>query len=284
MARDTAPFAAALAVTLTLVALKAAAGTWGHSLAVVADAGHSLGDAGAMGLAWYADARSRRQPAAAFTFGGGRAEVLMGLANALLLWVLAGALSWQAWHSWTAGGALPGLMAAAALASLAANGLMTWAFRHPGTLNAASVARHVAADGAASLGVLLAAAVLWATGWTPVNAVATLVIAALMVWSGWGVVRDAVRVLMEAAPRELALDHLVAAMTAVEGVDEVHDLHVWTVGSQQPALACHIRIGGGGPDPDAVLCALHDVLAGYGIHHSTIQIDRAADPHPEPAW
>lgn len=277
-------FGRAIAVTVALIVAKALGAWWGHSLALGADAAHSLGDVGALGLAWYADRQRHRPPTIQFTFGWGRLEVLAGLANALVLWVLAGALGWDAVQHWRQPAANAGIMAIAASISLVANGVLAWGFRDPRDFNRRSTLWHLATDSAGSFGVLLAAAVLWRIGWTPINAVVTLVIAALMVWGGWGVVRDTIRVLLEAAPASLPLAQIEAKMAAVSGVDQVHDLHVWTVSSEAPALACHVTLTAAAPPPQDVLCALHDVLEPYGITHSTIQIETEAETHPHPPW
>ena len=277
-------FGRAIAVTVVLIVAKALGAWWGHSLALGADAAHSLGDVGALGLAWYADRQRRRPPTAHFTFGWGRLEVLAGLANALLLWVMAGALGWDALQHWRQPAANAGIMAVAAGVSLIANGALAWSFRDPQDFNRRSALWHLATDSAGSFGVLLAAAVLWRTGWTPVNAVVTLVIAVLMIWGGWGVVRDTVRVLLEAAPASIPLAEVEAQMAAVPGVEAVHDLHVWTVSSEAPALACHVTLTAAAPPPQDVLCRLHEVLVPYGITHSTIQIETEAEAHPHPPW
>lgn len=132
--------------------------------------------------------------------------------------------------------------------------------------------------------MLLAAGILQLTGWTPVNAVVTLFIAALMVLGGWGVVRDTVRVLLEGAPAAIWPEDLTRTMEAVGGVDEVHDLHVWTVSSDQPALACHVTLSADAPPAQKVLCQLHDALAVHGINHCTIQIETREEAHAEPPW
>lgn len=282
--RSTNGFGRAVAATLVLILAKALGAWWGHSLALGADAAHSLGDVGALGLAWYADRQRHRPPSAHFTFGWGRLEVLAGLANALLLWVLAGALGWDALQHWQQPAASAGIMAVAAGISLVVNGALAWGFRDPQDLNRRSTLWHLATDSAGSFGVLLAAAVLWRTRWTPVNAMVTLIIAVLMVWGGWGVVRDTVRVLLEAAPASLPLAEIEEKMAAVPGVDQVHDLHVWTVSSETPALSCHVTLTASAPPPQDVLCDLHEVLEPYGITHSTIQIETEAEAHPHPPW
>lgn len=285
--RDSPParaFARAIGVTAALIIIKALGAWWGHSLALGADASHSLGDIGALGLAGYADRQRRQPPTSQMTFGWGRLEVLMGLANALLLWGLAAGMSWQAIRHWHQPAANALIMALAAALSLGANAVLAWSFRDPHDLNRRSTLWHLATDSAGSFGVLLAAGILQFTGWTPINAMVTIVIAALMGWGGWGVVRDTVRVLLEAAPASYAAADLAATLEAVGGVDRVHDLHVWTVGSDQPALACHVTLTADAPPAQDVLCRMHDVLAEHGIDHCTIQIETAEEAHAEPPW
>lgn len=277
-------FARAVAVTIALVLVKALGAWLGHSLALGADAGHSLGDVGALGMAAYADRQRRRPPTNQLTFGWGRLEVLMGLFNALVLWGLAVGMSWQALRHWHQPAANTLIMAVAATVSLVANALLAWGFRDPHDLNRRSTLWHLATDSAGSFGVLIGAGILQVTGWTPINAVVTLLIAVLMVWGGWSVVRDTVRVLLEAAPASLPAADLTATMEAVGGVDHVHDLHVWAVSSDQPALACHVTLTADAPPAQDVLCQLHDVLAEQGIDHCTIQIETAEEAHWEPPW
>lgn len=176
-------------------------------------------------------------------------------------------------------------MALAAALSLVVNGVLAWGFRDPHDLNRRSTLWHLATDSAGSFGVLAAAAgILQLTGWTSVNAVATLVIALLMVWGGSGVIRDTVRVLLKQHPRPRPFRWITSRVEAVAGVDQVHDLHVWTVSSDQPALACHVTLTADAPPPQDVLCQLHDALADHGIDHCTIQIETAEEAHAEPPW
>lgn len=168
--------------------------------------------------------------------------------------------------------------------SLVANGVLARGFRDAHDLNSRSAWWHLATDSVGSFGVLLAAGILQLTGWTPVNAVVTLFIAALMVWGGWGVVRDTVRVLLEGAPAAIRPEDLTRTMEAVGGVDEVRDLHVWTVSSDQPALACHVTLSADASPAQKVLCQLHDALASHGIDHRTIQIETREEAHAEPPW
>lgn len=277
-------FRRAVAVTIALIVVKGLGAWWGLSLALGADAGHSLGDVGSLAMAAYADRHRHQPPTNHLTFGWGRLEVLMGLANALVLWGLAAAMVWGAVQYWQQPAANALIMAGAAVLSLGANAMLAWSFRAAGDLNRRSTFWHLATDSAGSFGVLVAAGLLEITGWTPINALVTLLIAALMFWGGWGVVRDTVRILLEAAPAGYPIAELTATLEGVKGVDRVHDLHVWTVSSDQPALACHVTLRPGAPPAQDVLCRLHDVLAARGIDHSTIQIETATEVHAEPAW
>lgn len=278
-------FAAAFAVTAGLVALKAFGAWAGHSLALGADAAHSLGDVGALGLAWYADRQRHRPPTAALTFGWGRVEILAGLLNALVLWGLAGALGWTAIRQWNLPApASAGIMAVASIISLVVNGVLAWGFQDAQDVNRRSTLWHLLTDAAGSLGVLVGAGILAATGWQPINAVVTLAIAILMVWGPWSIIRDTLRILLEATPAEVPIADITKRMEAVPGVARVHDLHVWAVGSQQWALACHVEIAESPPSAQTVLCDLHECLAEYGIDHTTIQLETAAEAHAEPPW
>lgn len=278
-------FTVALIVTIGLVVLKAIGAWAGHSLALGADAAHSLGDVGALGLAWYADRQQRRPPTPALTFGWGRVEILAGLVNALVLWGLAGAMAWRAVGQWTHPAiANPGIMAGASALALIINGVLAWLFRDPTDLNQRSTAWHLLTDAAGSLSVLVGAGILAVTGWEPINAVVTWGIAALMFWGPWSIIRDTLRILLEATPPAVPLGEITAHMESVPGVTKVHDLHVWAVGSQQWALASHVTLTADAPPAQDVLCHLHDVLSAQGINHCTIQIETAAEAHPHPPW
>lgn len=278
-------FAAAFWVTAALVALKAVGAWASHSLALGADAAHSLGDVAALGLAWYADRQRLRPPTAGLTFGWGRVEILVGLLNALVLWGLAGALGWTAFREWAhPATASPGIMAVASGVALIVNGFLAWRFRDPADMNQRSTWWHLMVDVAGSVGVLIGAGVLAATGWRPINAVVTLGIAVLMIWGPWAVIRETLRILLEATPADVPIARITAGMAAVPGVAQVHDLHVWAVGSHQWALACHVELTPVPPPAQTVLCDLHECLAGFDIDHTTIQLETAAEAHREPPW
>lgn len=275
----------ALFVTIALVAVKALGAVTSHSLALAADAVHSLGDVGALGLAWYADKQSHRPPTTRLTFGWGRVEILVALFNALILWVLALALGFEAYRQWEHPAHANSLiMGIAAAFALLVNAWLAWQFRSPQDMNHKSTLWHLISDAAGSLGVVLAAIILAFTQWEPINAVLTIIIAVLMIWGSWGVIRDTITILLEATPTQVPVPDLIHHMQSVKGVGQVHDVHVWVVGSRQVALACHISLAPNSPPAQDVLCAIHDLLQEHNVEHSTIQIENPEEVHPEPNW
>ncbi len=284
---NSSAFKIAFIVTILLVILKAFGGIWADSLALQADAVHSLSDVAALGLAWYADRIQRRPPSPGMSFGWGRTEVLIGLLNAVVLWILAAVFLWQAWFQWRHPVfANAALMAVTAILALITNALLAAAFSHADDFNRRSTFWHLLTDAAGSAGVLIAALVLGLLGWARINSVMTVVIAVLMVWGSWGIIRDTLRVLLESTPAGVSLESITQSLEAVPGVDRIHDLHVWTVGSHQLALACHATMTASTPVSASqdILCQLHDILGTYDIHHTTIQMETANEVHDEPDW
>ncbi|MCY0898718.1 MAG: cation diffusion facilitator family transporter [Firmicutes bacterium] len=280
------PFVPALVVTGALVLIKVVGAILAHSLALAADAVHSLGDTGALALALYADRQKRRPPTLQFTFGWGRVEVLVALLNALVLWIIAGGLATEAIRDWIhPPTADSGLMLVVAALGMGVNFALLRRVHREHDLNQQATWWHLLSDILSSLSVLVAALVLMLTGWRAANAAATLVIAVLIVVSAWGVIREAVGVLLEATPHDIAVDRLILDMESVPGVHRVHDLHLWAIGSHQWALSCHVSLNEAeNVSPQTILCELHDRIQAYGVQHTTIQLETADEGHPEPAW
>lgn len=277
----------ALVVTVALIGVKAAGAAVSHSLALWADAGHSLTDVGALFLSWYGWRQAQRAPTAAMTFGFARTEVLVALVNSVVLIGLAAGLVWaavlRALHPVTVDSTV--MLAAAALA-LGVNGVLARDFHGDPNVNIRATWLHLATDAATSLGVLLAAvAIAWSRSrW--VDPVATVAIAAAMVWSAWRVAQETVTILMEGVPPQISVDAVEATLRRVPGVVRVHDLHVWRIGSGQTALACHVAVAEAWrvADGQEILCRLHDALQPMGIGHVTIQLESEQEPHHEPPW
>jgi cobalt-zinc-cadmium efflux system protein len=275
----------ALGVTLVLtcafLVVELIAGFWTGSLALLADAGHMLTDAGALALALFATWIASRPPTPAKTYGYYRAEILAALVNALVLLVVAGAILVEAWRRWeTPSAVLAGPMAVVAAAGLAVNLACAWLLHHgaDASLNVRAAYLEVLSDALSSLATLVAAAVVLATGWTGADPLAGVLIALLIVPRTWSLLKQAVNVLLEGTPPHLELGEIEAAMCAVAGVRRVHDLHVWTLTSGREAMSAHVVVADV-RESERLLETLHALLhARFGIDHTTMQLETEPPP------
>jgi cobalt-zinc-cadmium efflux system protein len=270
----------ALAIVLAFMTLEIVAGVLASSLALLSDAAHMVTDAAAIGLAVGAASLASRPPGGRFTFGLGRAEILSAQANGAALLVLAGVLGVEAVTRMVHPHAVQGgFVLAVGLAGAGANVATAWAISKAQrrSLNIEGARAHVLTDLAASLTAAAAGAVIVLTGFDRADPLATLLVSAYMLRSGWALLRESTGVLLEAAPRGVDPQALGRALAAEPGVVEVHDLHVWEVTSGFPALAAHVLVRPG-EDCHAVRRRLQDVLDGsFGIEHVTLQVDHAPD-------
>jgi len=268
----------ALGIIVLFMVVEVAAGIVADSLALLSDAAHMLTDAGAVALALFASRLAARPPGGRFTFGLGRAEILSAQGNGATLLVLAGVIAVEAirrmWSTPEVDGALVvvvGLLGACANVGAAAE--LGRAERR--SLNVEGARAHVLTDLYASLAAALAGAVVLLTDFDRADAIASLVVAALMLRSGWRLLRDAGRVLLEGAPEGVDPQAVGNALAAQPGVVEVHDLHVWEVTSGFPALAAHVLVRPG-DDCHAVRRTLQTMVGErFGIEHVTLQVDHA---------
>jgi cobalt-zinc-cadmium efflux system protein len=267
--------AIALAINVVLLAAGVVGALVFGSVALLADAGHVLSDVGAIALGLLAATMAARPARGRRTFGLHRGEILAALANGILLVAVSVVVFVEAIGrlsdppSVEAGGVL-----AIGLVGLAGNAAATVALISGDRkdLNLEGVLRHSAADALGSLGVVVSAIVVLATGWLYADPIAGLLIGVLVLIGSWGLVRDAFDVLMEAAPAGIDVPEVGRAMAAVPGVREVHDLHVWTVTSGFPALAAHVRTEPT-EDLDEVRARVEAVLhERFEIDHTTLQM------------
>ncbi len=277
-ARSRPVLALTLALTCAFLVVELIAGFWTGSLALLADAGHMLTDAGALALALFATWIAARPPTPAKTYGYYRAEILAALVNALVLLVVAGVILVEAWRRWNAPSpVLAGPMAIVAAGGLGVNLLGAWLLHHGAahSLNVRAAYLEVISDALSSLATLLAAGVVLLTGWTGADPLAGLAIALLIVPRTWSLLKQAVNVLLEGTPPHLELGEIESAMCAVAGVRHVHDLHVWTLTSGREAMSAHVVVHDV-RESERLLDALHALLhARFGIDHTTIQLETA---------
>jgi cobalt-zinc-cadmium efflux system protein len=266
----------ALALILGFMAVDVVAGLLASSLALLSDAAHMLTDAGAIALALVAARLAARPPAGGYTFGLRRAEILSAQLNGATLLALAAVILYEGirrlFDPPDVEGATVLVVAIAGIAvNLAATSVLAGADRR--SLNVEGAFQHVLTDLFAFVATAVAGAVVLVTGFTRADGIAALLVAALMLRSGWGLLRDSGRVLLEAAPKDLDPDEIGRTLAAQNHVVEVHDLHVWEVTSGMPSLSAHITVGAG-CDTQVHRRKLADLLRErFGIDHTTLQVE-----------
>ena len=270
----------ALGINLVMLVAEAVGGILTGSLAVLADAGHLLSDVGSIVLALIAARLAARPASGRRTFGYQRSEVLAALVNGLTLVAVSVFIAIEAIGRFSdppeiAGGGVLAL----GVFGLLGNALATWylARGERDDINLEGVIRHSFADALGSLGVIVAGAIVLAGGSDIVDPIVGLLISVLVLISSWRLLKEPFDVLMEAAPADLDVDRMGAAICRVEGVRSVHDLHVWTVTAGFPALAAHVVVARGS-DRDQIRQRLEMELGeSFGIEHTTLQMEEEAE-------
>lgn len=254
-----------------------AVGGWlAGSLALLADAGHMLADAAALGLALFAARVAQRPATPERSFGLLRLEILAALVNGALLIAIAIGIGIEAWHRLRAPQPVDGaLLLGVAGVGLVAN-LVSLAILHRGhehSLNQRGAYLHVLGDLLGSVGALAAGALVLTTGWTLADPLISVLITLLVLGSAWRLIKESTDVLMEATPDHIALGDVHDRIASVPGVDSVHDLHVWTVTSGVVAMSGHLVVKNP-TDNQPVLEAVQDRMRALGINHVTVQMER----------
>ena len=275
-----ARFALGIVLNLAFVAIEAFYAWRSNSLALLADAGHNLGDVGALGLAWAGLAAGRLHADDRHTYGWQRGSILASAVNSTFLLVLMGALALEALQRFEARSVVSEWsVLAVACVGIMVNGGTAWLFLGKGKsdLNVRSAFAHMAADALVSLGVVISAAVVLATGWTWVDPAITLLIAGAVLWGTWIVFRQSLHLLFDGVPAGIDLTSIRAHLLTIPGIQALHDLHVWALSTSQVSLTAHLVLGRDAPGIDAILeqakRMLHD---SFEIRHVTLQIESEA--------
>lgn len=270
----------AAALTLAFAALEALGGWWTGSLALLSDAGHMLGDGAALALAALAGWIAGRPPSRRHSYGLGRAEIFAAAVNGAALLLIAAAVAYEAVLRFGQPRDIQGGAAAAiALAGLALNlGIMKWLAPHGHDLNARAAALHVLGDALGSIAALAAGLVIAATGWTPVDALASLFICALIVALSLRLLRESLHALMEGTPLHLSTEAVGMEMARQEGVVSVHDLHLWTLSGSRIALSAHVVVSDLARWDLTLHQLQHLLRERFAIAHVTLQPESAAPP------
>jgi cobalt-zinc-cadmium efflux system protein len=270
-----------LAATFVFVLVEIAAGLKAHSLALLSDAGHNFTDAGALLLAWVGYYLQSKPADDRKTYGYHRAGVLSAFVNALTL------LALSAWIFYESVIRLrrpepvhEGIMIVVAALGLLLNGGIMLALRAASRhdINVRSAFIHMLGDALGSVAIIAGAIVIGFTGWNELDPALSIVIGLLVVWSAWDIIRESLDILLEGLPRGIKLQEVVNAMRGVEGVLDVHDLHIWSLGSSTHALSCHVLIADVPPSAsDIILRSLNGVLDHkFHISHTTIQFEHVS--------
>ncbi|MEV0037075.1 cation diffusion facilitator family transporter [Streptomyces sp. NPDC050804] len=270
----------ALILITSFMAIEVVIGVIAGSLALISDAAHMLTDAVSIVLALIAMRLSGRPARGGFTYGLKRAEILSAQANGLTLLLLAAWLAYEAVHRLIDPPRVEGgLVLVTALAGIAVNILAAWCISKANrtSLNVEGAYQHILNDLFAFIGTAIAGLIVVTTGFARADGIATLVVVALMIKAGYGLVRESGRIFLEAAPVDLDPDAIGDQLVARPSVVEVHDLHVWTITSGQPALSAHVLVS---PDSDchAVRRDLEQLVSQeHKISHTTLQVDHAPE-------
>lgn len=270
--------ALSLMITLVFVAVEAAAGIMANSLALLTDAAHNLTDVAALALSWYALNLADRPAHAGKTYGYHRAGILAALVNSTTLGCLAVGICFEAWRRFEApapvdAGMLMGMGGAALVVNLVTAWLVSHGAEHD--LNLRSAFLHLMGDVLSTLGAILAGIGIHFTGYGWLDPLASVLIAVLILWNAWLIIRETVEILLECTPRDIEMSVMVRDLMQSDGVRGVHDLHVWSLSRQLRFLSAHILV-----DDISVSEAgrLRDRLAElmeqrYGIRHITLQFE-----------
>lgn len=268
----------AFVLTATILAVEVVAGIWAHSLALLSDAGHVVTDLLVLTLSAFALGQASRPATSRKTFGYHRVGILVALINAVLLVAIVLGVVIEAIRRLQHPAAVQGgLMSGAALVALGLALLLALTLRPLATdLTVRSVLIHIWGDAGASAGVLVGGLVILATGWTTIDPLLSLAIAALIAWSAWRVLAAAIDILLEGTPPDVDPESIVRAVRGVPGVRDLHDLHLWSLGSQARAMSAHLLIDDQQvSQAQTILAEVREIVAHrFGIEHTTIQFER----------
>jgi len=280
------PLALALAITSFYFVVEVVGGLLTNSLALLSDAGHMFSDVAALGLSLLAFRIAGRPATAKRTYGYHRLEILAALINGLTLWLIVGVIFHEAYHRFLNPPEVQSLgMLIVATVGLGVNiaaGFMLYGSHHE-SLNIRGAFLHVLGDALGSVGAIAAGIIMMLTGWYIADPVISVLIGVIILYTSWSLVKDSVSILMQSVPRGIDLEEVQRTIEQVEGVERVHDLHVWTVTSGVFTLSAHAVVNGE-EESHEILDRVERVLKDhFSIEHTTIQIetkDRESEEFP----
>jgi cobalt-zinc-cadmium efflux system protein len=271
-----AAFAIGTALNLGFVIIEVIYGLLANSMALVADAGHNLGDVLGLVMAWAATVLARRAPSLNYTYGLRRGTILAALANAMLLLVAVGAIAIEGVQRLIAPSEVASVtvMVVAAL-GVVINGVTAWLFAsgRKGDINVRAAFVHMAYDALVSIGVVAAGGVIFLTGWTRLDPLVSLAIAMVILAGTWSLLRDSIGMSLDAVPAGIKPEEVEEFLKAQPGVAAIHDLHIWPMSTTDTALTCHCLMPGGHPGDEFLVRLAHQLHEHFSIGHVTIQVE-----------
>ncbi len=269
-------FALGIALNTIYIIVEVTYGLLSGSMALLADAGHNLSDVLGLAVAWAGAELSKRPPSKRFTYGLGGSSILAALLNALFLLVACGAIAWEAIERFSE----PSEVASKTVIIVASIGIainfgtaMLFMRGQKEDINIRGAFLHMMADAAVSAGVVVGGIVIFYSGFNWVDPLISLFIVALIFWSTWGLLSEAVRMSLAGVPRGIDVEQVLSALSDLPGVETVHDLHIWPMSTSETAMTAHLVIPGGHPGKGFLADVQASMKEQFAIHHITIQIE-----------
>jgi cobalt-zinc-cadmium efflux system protein len=276
-------FAIGIAANLFYVAVEAGYGLAAHSLSLLADAGHNLGDVLGLAAAWAAAWLGQRRPGGRYTYGLRRSSILVALGNAVTLLIVTGGIMWEAARRLMApelpGGVTIMVVAAIGIAVNGGTALLFMAGRKD-DLNLRGAFAHMAADALVALGVVIAGALILVTGWAWLDPVVGLVVSVVIILGTWSLLRQSLDLALDAVPAGIDRAAVEASLAQLPSVTEIHDLHIWAMSTTETALTAHLVRPGEATDDPLLRLAAAEMKHRFGIGHCTFQVESGADDEP----
>ena len=272
------PLKIALIIVIIIMLVEVAGGILSNSLALLSDAGHMLVDALALGLSLFAMSIASRPATLTKTFGYHRAEILAALANGSTLIVISLYIFYEAYQRFLEPPTVEApLMLLVATIGLIANTAVILLLRKGvhRSLNIKAAFWHVVGDTVSSLGVIIAGIIITFTGWSIADPIIAVIIGVIILWGAWRLILESATILLEAVPKNIQLDKVIATIKTVPGVEDVHDIHLWAITSGIYALSAHLLIGDQMVSRSAeIVNIVNQELAGnFSITHTTLQLE-----------
>ncbi|UOF92816.1 cation diffusion facilitator family transporter [Fodinisporobacter ferrooxydans] len=271
-------------LTLVILVVELIGSYISHSLALLSDAGHVLTDIAAIGLSWYAMKQAMKPPNEAMTYGYHRSGILAAFINALSLIVIALVIGWEAYKRLQSPEPVSSTwMFISAGVGLVMNLYLGLGLSKEENINVKSAVLHMLGDAAASAGVIIGGIIIATTGWYAVDPILSFLIAVLIAFGAWKILKQTIGILMEGTPSGISIPDIVQAIRSIKGVYDVHDLHAWSITSGKNALSCHVVLDGSMSirQSQSIIREIEHNLIHLGISHATIQTEDDGHPHKD---